>query len=85
MMFTPLAFIPDGYTCSLLGCALLLLLRWEVAYARHPERFHSESNACLDCSVCEERLCSHKRQLQSFLKNNKERFFATKRAEKDRK
>ena len=82
MMFTPLVFMPDWYTYSLLGCALALLLRWEITYRRHPERFHNESNACLDCAKCEERLCSHKKQLQSFLKHNKQRFFIAKRADK---
>ena len=82
MMFTPLVFMPDAYTYSLLGCALALLLRWEITYRRHPERFHEQTNACLDCARCEEKLCSHKKQLQGFLRQNKERFFDAKRAEK---
>jgi hypothetical protein len=68
MMFTPLIFLPSLYTYSLLGCALLLLLRWELTYYRHPERFFGKTNACLDCARCEEKLCQHKKQLQSFLK-----------------
>ena len=36
MMFTPLVFIPHWYTYSLLGCALALLLRWEIPYRIHP-------------------------------------------------
>ena len=82
MMFTPLAFMPDLYTYSLLGCAIALLLRWEITYRRHPERFLSGANACLDCTNCEEKLCSHKKQLQGFLKKNKERFFGAARADK---
>ena len=76
MMFTPLAFIPGVYTYSLLGCALLLLLRWEITYYLHPERFSPTTNRCLDCSHCEEKLCSHKKQLQRFLKKYRSRFFA---------
>ena len=68
MMFTPLVFIPHWYTYSLLGCALALLLRWEITYRIHPERFSTATNRCLDCSNCEEKLCSHKKQLQGFLK-----------------
>ena len=68
MMFTPLVFIPSLYTYSLLGCALVLLLRWEITYRLHPERFSTATNRCLDCSRCEEKLCSHKKQLQGFLK-----------------
>ncbi len=78
MMFTPLVFIVNWYTYSLLGCALLLLLRWEIAYRLHPERFSTATNACLDCSRCEEKLCAHKTQLQGFLKKYKQRFFSAK-------
>ena len=75
MMFTPLALIPNLYTYSLLGCALALLLRWEITYRLHPERFSTATNQCLDCSRCEEKLCSHKKQLRSFLQTYKNVFF----------
>ena len=75
MMFTPLVFIPSLYTYSLLGCALALLLRWEITYRLHPERFSTATNKCLDCANCEEKLCSHKKQLQGFLRKYKTRFF----------
>lgn len=78
MMFTPLVFIPSWYTYSLLGCAVALLARWEITYRLHPERFSTETNKCLDCSRCKEKLCSHKKQLQSFLKKYKTRFFPPK-------
>ena len=77
MMFTPLVFIPSLYTYSLLGCAVALLLRWEITYRLHPERFSTETNKCLDCSRCEEKLCAHKKQLQGFLRKYKSRFFPT--------
>ena len=77
MMFTPLIFIPSLYTYSLLGCAIALLLRWEITYRKYPERFSTETNACLDCANCTEKLCSHKKQLQGFLKKYRERFFRT--------
>ena len=79
MMFTPLVFIPSMYTYSLLGCALALLLRWEITYRLHPERFSARTNACLDCSRCEEKLCSHKKQLRGFLKKYRTRFFPTRK------
>lgn len=75
MMFTPLVFIPSLYTYSLLGCALLLLLRWELTYHKHPERFSEATNRCMNCANCKEKLCSHKKQLQGFLKKYKSRFF----------
>ena len=75
MMFTPLVFIPGYYTYSLLGCAIALLIRWEVTYRLHPERFSTATNKCLDCSNCKEKLCSHKAQLQSFIKKHKGKHF----------
>lgn len=75
MMFTPLVFLPSIYTYTLLGFSLLLLLRWEITYRMHPERFATNTNRCLDCSRCKEKLCSHKRQLRGFLKKYKDRFF----------
>lgn len=75
MMFTPLVFIPSWYTYSLLGCALLLLFRWELTYRLHPERFSTATNACLDCSRCEEKLCSHKTQLRGFIRKHKDKLF----------
>ena len=73
MMFTPLVFIPGVYTYGLLGTALLLLLVWELAALLHPERFSEETNECLSCRNCKEKLCHHKRQLRHFLRRNKER------------
>lgn len=70
MMFTPLVFIRNAYTWSLLGIALLLLISWETAAIRHPERFSESTNRSLACANCKEKLCSHKRQLRVFLKNN---------------
>ena len=66
MMFTPLVFIPNVYTWSLLGMSLLLLLRWEITLRRHPERFSDRTNACLSCQNCTEKLCHHNKPLQVF-------------------
>ncbi len=71
MMFTPYVFIPSLYTWSLLGLSLLLLLRWEVTFRLHPERFAENTNACISCKNCNEKLCSHKKQLISFIRNRK--------------
>lgn len=53
MMFSPLLFIPSFWTCSLVAVATVILVRWEIAYARHPERFFEISNKTLRCSRCE--------------------------------
>ena len=73
MMFTPLVFIPRLFTYILFGLALLLLIVWELAALLHRERFSEQTNACLSCKNCKEKLCHHKSQLRSFLKKNKER------------
>ncbi|MBQ7898029.1 MAG: hypothetical protein IJ323_06360 [Clostridia bacterium] len=64
MMCTPLIFIPDVFTWSLLLIALLLLIFWETLYHLHPERFHEETNDTLSCRNCEEKLCQHKKCLR---------------------
>ncbi len=73
MMFTPLVFIPNPFTWSIFGVSLVLTAVWETALFMHPERFTEETNACLSCSECREKLCQHKRQLRHFLKKNKAR------------
>lgn len=72
MMFTPLALIPHPYTLSLFGISIALLITWEVFFRLHPERFAENTNACLSCENCTEKLCHHKKQLVGFLKKNRE-------------
>ena len=64
MMFTPLYFIRRGYAWSLLALAVALLVRWEVTFFLHPERFSENSNQYLRCANCTEKLCAHKTQLR---------------------
>lgn len=71
MMFTPLIFIVNPYALSLLGTALILLFKWEAVYRRHPERFSEQTNRSLSCTMCQEKLCNHKKQLQSFLRKER--------------
>jgi hypothetical protein len=73
MMFTPLIFINTVYGWTLFGISLLLFIRWEITYRIHPERFYSSTNAFLSCANCEEKLCSHKKQLTAFWKHESER------------
>ena len=72
MMFTPLLFVPHFYTWSLLGIALALLIEWEYLLRKYPERFSEATNQCLSCASCPEKLCHHKKQLQHFLRRNRE-------------
>ena len=69
MMFTPLLFILNRYTWSLLALSLGLMFRWEITFFLHPERFSEKTNAYLRCANCTEKLCTHKKQLHSLWKN----------------
>lgn len=76
MMFTPMIFIKDAFALSILFFAVVLLLRWELTAHIHPERFSEETNACLSCGRCEEKLCHHKKQLKQFLKKNHRKIYS---------
>ena len=65
MMFTPLFFVRRDYSWSLLALSVALLLRWEITFYRHPERFSEQTNDYLRCANCTEKLCAHKKQLKT--------------------
>jgi len=71
MMFTPLIWVDNFYAQSLLLLSLALLIKWEVIFHRHPERFSEATNQMLTCANCPEKLCQHKSQLRSFLKKQR--------------
>lgn len=68
MICTPLIFIPNIFTWSLVTLSLLLLIKWEIVLKVHPERFAENTNQSLKCANCTEKLCAHKKQLQAYLK-----------------
>jgi len=82
MMFTPLIFIivtkdENGYFVNpfaivLVAMALALLIKWEITYRMHPERFSDKTNCAIRCENCKEKLCAHKKQLQKLLKKSRE-------------
>ena len=72
MMFTPLFFVQKTYTWSLLVLSIALLIRWELTFFRHPERFGERTNEYLRCRNCTEKLCAHKKQLSSLWKHIEE-------------
>lgn len=63
MMFTPLFFLKRSYLWVLLLLSLILMIRWEITFFRHPERFSENTNEYLHCVNCTEKLCIHKNQL----------------------
>ncbi len=72
MMFTPLIFINNVFSLTLVALSLLLLIKWEIVYKLHPERYTENTNENLACKNCNEKLCQHKKQLRSFLKKQAE-------------
>lgn len=79
MMCTPLIFvinfldmqIYDYLILIVLLVSIIILIKWEVVHKLHPERFVEETNVNLKCTNCKEKLCTHKKQLRSFLKKYK--------------
>lgn len=63
MMFTPMLFIRHFFSWSLFWLSVLVLIHWELVYARHPERFWEGSNRTLRCSNCQDRSCQFKKAL----------------------
>lgn len=60
MMFTPMLFIPNFFSWSLFFTACVELIRWELLYAKYPERFWHGSNQALQCEKCREKICQLK-------------------------
>ena len=69
MMFTPMLFIRNFFSWSLFFTATIVLLRWEIVYALHPERFWFGSNASLDCRNCKDRTCQIKKKIAAAVKH----------------
>ena len=77
MIFTPAVFLiitpaengvfVNPFALVLVALSLALLLEWEIIYHAHPERFSDKTNLSLRCVNCQEKLCSHKKQLQKLL------------------
>lgn len=63
MMFTPMLFIRSFFTWSLFFTAIIVLIRWEIRYAQHPERFWSGSNKTIQCANCKDKTCQIKKKL----------------------
>lgn len=71
MMFTPMLFIQNFFSWSLFFTSLVVLIHWEIVYAKHPERFWSGSNQTLQCANCQDKTCQMKRRLAMTVKKTK--------------
>lgn len=63
MMFTPMLFIRHFFSWTLFWLSVLVLIHWEIVYARHPERFWEGSNRTLRCVNCKDKSCQFKKAL----------------------
>ncbi len=63
LIFTPTIFIHNFFAWILLAISVFILVRWELAARKHPERFSEKSNKALSCANCEEKLCLQKKQI----------------------
>ena len=52
MMFTPLFFVRKSYSWSLLALSVALLIRWEITFYLHPERFSENVRTVQKSYVC---------------------------------
>lgn len=57
MVATPLVFVGGWFGWGLVALALVILVRWELAAIRHPERFDERTNSRLSCAQCVDKLC----------------------------
>ncbi len=64
MMFTPMLFIKNFFSWSLFFTSLVVLIHWEIVYAKHPQRFWSGSNQTLQCGTCKDKTCQMKGRLK---------------------
>lgn len=72
MMFTPMLFIRNFFSWSLFFTSAVVLIRWELVYAKYPERFWSGSNKTLQCAHCQDKTCQIKRRVTAgFTKKEK--------------
>lgn len=63
MMFTPMLFIRNFFSWSLFFTSCVVLIHWEVIYAKHPERFYYGSNKTLQCANCQDKTCQVKKKI----------------------
>ena len=62
MTATPLLLVVGSlasawFVWPVLALSIIVLIRWELAFARHPERFDERTNASLSCAHCPDKLC----------------------------
>lgn len=64
MMFFPMLFIKSFFSWSLFLMSAVVLIHWELIYAKHPERYWSGSNKAIQCVNCKDKTCQIKNLLK---------------------
>ncbi len=65
MMFTPMLFIQNFFSWSLFFTSCVVLIHWELVYAKHPERFWEGANRSLRCQNCKDKTCRIKNKISN--------------------
>lgn len=65
MTATPLVFVGGWFSLIIGGLSIIVLVRWELAFVRHPERFDERTNASLECTNCTDKLCHVRRPIKA--------------------
>ena len=65
MMFTPMLFIRNFFSCSLFFTSCVVLIHWEIKYIKYPEKFWENTNENLKCENCKDRTCKMKKKITS--------------------
>ena len=60
MLTTPMITIPSFFSWSLIILGLIILVKWEIDFRRHPERFFELTNQNLKCKNCTDKRCKKK-------------------------
>jgi hypothetical protein len=63
MTYLPLLFINSFYSLVLFILSTIALIKWEITYFRHPERFWEGSNKSLRCGYCKDKMCKIKKPI----------------------
>ena len=65
MMYTPMILIRSFFSWSLIFMAIIVMIRWELTFTKHPERFWRGSNASIRCENCTDKFCKIKKPIVS--------------------
>ena len=57
-------FIQNFFSWSLFFTSCIVLIKWEITYAKYPERFWYGSNSSLQCVNCKDKICQLKKAVK---------------------